>query len=92
MEQMNAAQQILSKLGVPVGQGVKQAHGNENPSATKSGPGRFARAGHQKDSAPLSRGRVSTSEGRQRTYATLMAHFASKRLSKPGNKRGLGLH
>jgi hypothetical protein len=97
---MNLAQQLHQALGIAQGDSApKTAHGNKNASATKRGPGRHHAAGHQKNSAPMGRGRVSTHQGRQRTYATLMAHFASQRVSRPGNrtgdgtnKRGDGLH
>lgn len=88
---MNAAQSIHALLGVAVGEPQpRKPHGNKNASATKAGPGRHHVHGAQKNSKPMGRGRVSTHEGRQRTYATLMAHFASKRVVSHGNRTGDG--
>lgn len=87
-----AAQRLHELLGIATGSSEgKRAHGKKNASATKSGSGRYHLAGHEKASAPLGRGRVSTRKGRVPTHVAAMAYFASKRVKKHGNKRGDGL-
>lgn len=52
---MNTAQQIHHIMGVPVTQGHKQAHGNQEANATKSGPGRYHEQGDGKRTAAQKR-------------------------------------
>lgn len=71
----NAAQQILARLGVAIGEvEQKQAHGGKNASASKAGPGRYAVAG--KPGARLTKGR------KIRAYVALGAAWAAKRITK----------
>jgi hypothetical protein len=56
MSERSTAQQIHEFLGIPTREGHKQAHGSKNASATKSGPGRYHDAGHEKSSPVKSKG------------------------------------
>lgn len=69
---MNEAQTIHQFLGVPIADGKKLAHGNENASATKSGPGRFRRGGKPGNRIAKAR--------KTRAYVALMAAWANKRV------------
>lgn len=53
---MNEAKKLLESIGLPVGETKKQAHGDKNASATKSGPGRYHKVGHEKDRPASSKG------------------------------------
>ena len=57
--QVTQAQQIHQLLGIGMFDGVKLAHGNKNASTTKSGPGRYHKAAHSKDSPHQSKGAPS---------------------------------
>lgn len=71
---MNQAQTLLTALGVACVPDEKKAHGSKNPCASKGGPGRFHRAGNP--------GNRITKDRPTRAYRALMAHWASKRITK----------
>ena len=72
---MNAAQRIHQAIGYAVGEPQhKQAHGNQTSSATKRGPGRYAKGGEA--GSRISKARP------QRAYRALMAAWAAKRVTK----------
>jgi hypothetical protein len=56
---------------------------SKRASATKSGPGRYATHGEP--------GHRLTKQKPLRAFRALMRHFAGMRVSKAGNKRGMGL-
>lgn len=72
---MNAAQRIHQAIGYAVGEPQhKQAHGNQTASATKRGPGRYAK--HGDAGSRIVKPRPS------RAYRALMAAWAAKRVTK----------
>lgn len=72
---MNAAQRIHQAIGYAVGKPQhKQAHGNQTSSATKRGPGRYAK--HGDAGTRIGKARP------QRAYRALMAAWAAQRVTK----------
>ena len=72
---MHAAQRIHQAIGYAVGEPQhKQARGNQTSSATKRGPGRYAKHG--------TAGYRIVKARPQRAYRALMAAWAAKRVTK----------
>jgi hypothetical protein len=75
-----AARNLLESIGAPFESVAKQAHGNENPSATKRGPGRYHSAGHSKATPTKSKGAPrgfvlhTASPAKQQRRADVKAH------------------